>query len=666
MEIPLLTDILIVFSLSILVILFCTIIRIPVIVGFLLTGILVGPNGFGVIRAVHEVEMLSEIGVILLLFTIGVEYSIADLMKIKRSVLLGGTLQVGLSVALTFACSHAMGLEWNQSIFLGFLISLSSTAIVLQVLQQRAEIDSPQGRNALAILIYQDVIVVIMMLVTPLLSGSEGKLPVDLARLVGKGALVLAVIWVGMNWVVPSILQRVTKIRNQQLFIITIVTVCIAVTWLTSKLGLSPALGAFLAGLIISESEYSHQALGGVLSFRDVFTSFFFISIGMLLNLNFFIEQFAIVLLITLGVIGIKCFTACAAMFLLGYPLRTSIIVGFLLCQIGEFSFILSKHGIETGLLTETTNAYFLAISILTMAVTPLFIALAPKLSDWVLAWPLPDSLRNGIYPGVEPTVEPHNKQKTDHLIIIGFGINGRNVAKAARHSNIPYVIIEMNPKTVQIEREKGEPIYFGDSTHASVLQHANLKSARVLVVAISDAAATQRTVELARRMNPGLHIITRTRFVTEIETLHRLGADEVIPEEFETSVEIFARVLRKYLVPPDEIDRFIGQVRMDSYDMLRKPSLPTWFKHDSHPHLSKLETLACALPEQSPAVHRTLSELELRKRLNTTVVAIVRDGTMIPNPGGDDRLLPGDIVYLLGESESIRNAILFFQGKRE
>jgi CPA2 family monovalent cation:H+ antiporter-2 len=427
-----------------------------------------------------------------------------------------------------------IGLTSDESIFMGFLIALSSTAIVLKLIQERAEIDSPHGQATLGILLFQDVIIVPMMLFTPLLAGATGDLGESLIILVAKGTgIVLLVAVVGARWIVPQALYQITRTRSRELFLLSVFMICLAVVWLTASIGLSLALGAFLAGLIISQSEYSHHALGNVLPFRDVFMSFFFVSIGMLLDLDFLFQQPGLILLIALCFLALKAVIACAVAFLLGFPLRTAILVGLALCQVGEFSFILSRTGAQHGLLAGDAYQFFLTVSVLTMAATPFIIALAPRIADGTLRLPLPGILKSGWHP-----VHGVNRAcKQDHLIIIGFGVNGRNVARAARISGIPYTILEMDPDIVRAEQAKGKPIYYGDATHEAVFQHADIKDARIVVIAISDPAATRRITEIARRLNPKIHIIVRTHYLQEMEPLYELGADDVIPEEWlETS----------------------------------------------------------------------------------------------------------------------------------
>jgi CPA2 family monovalent cation:H+ antiporter-2 len=409
-------------------------------------------------------------------------------------------------------------------------------------------------------------------------------------------------------------------------------------------------LGAFLAGLIISESEYSHQALGNILPFRDVFTSFFFVSIGMLLDIGFLFRQPETILLITLGILVLKSIIASFVTILLGFPLRTSILVGLALSQVGEFSFILSRTGIEHGLLAGNIYQMFLAFSVLSMAATPFIITLAPRAADIILRLPLPKKLISGFYPVSEIKV----KGKKDHLIIIGFGINGRNVARAARLSGIPYAVIEMNPETVMSEQAQGEPIYYGDSTQEVVLQHANIKDARIIVVAINDPTATRRITQIIRRLNPKVHLLVRTRYLQEMKPLYELGANEVIPEEFETSVEIFTRVLAKYLIPRDEIEVLVAEIRSDGYEMFRSLSRESSSFSDLNLQLPDIEISTLRVVESSPFVGKSLAEIELRKKYGVTVLAIRRNSQILSNPNVNMPFCANDVLFVLGPPDRV------------
>ncbi|MBW1894943.1 MAG: cation:proton antiporter [Deltaproteobacteria bacterium] len=650
MEIPLLKDILIILGPTIFVLFICHRLRVPTVVGFLLTGIIVGPYGIGLIGAIHEVEIFAEIGVVLLLFTIGIEFSLERLLQIRKSVLLGGSLQVFLTFWATFLISKQFGRAFGESVFIGFLVSLSSTAIVLKLLQERAEIDSPHGNTTLGILIFQDIIVVPMILITPLLTGATGHISESLLVLLAKGICIILFVIVSAKWIVPYILYQIARTRNHEIFLLSVVVMCFGVAWMTSWAGLSLALGAFLAGLIISESEYSHEALGNILPFRDVFTCFFFISIGMLLDVGFLFQRPVLIALSVLCVLVLKSIIAGSVAITLGFPLRTGILVGLALGQIGEFSFILSRAGVEHGLLAGNIYQVFLAVSILSMAATPFIMTLAPRLADVALRLPFPKKLISGLAPVNKMGVS----ERKDHLIVIGFGVTGRHLAQAARMMGITYVIVEMNPETVRAEKSKGEPIYYGDATQKAILQHASIQNARIVVVAINDPTATRRITEIVRRLSPKVHLIVRSRFLQEMMPLHELGADEVIPEEFETAVEIFTRVLAKYLIPKDEIEEFVAVVRSDGYKMLRNISREAASFSDLKLQLPDVEISSLRIGVQSSIAGKSLSQIELRKRYGITVLAIRRDSKILSNPDGDAQLFANDILFVLGPPEKI------------
>jgi CPA2 family monovalent cation:H+ antiporter-2 len=650
MQILLLNDIMIIFGLAIVVIFICNRLRIPAVVGYLLTGIIVGPYGFGFISALHEVEILAEIGIVLLLFTIGIEFSFRKLLDTKKSVLIGGPLQVLLTFGAAFFIARHFGLQFGEKIFMGFLISLSSTAIVLKIIQERAEVDSHHGRIILGILIFQDIIVVPMILITPLLSPSVRTQDQSIIIFLVKGAGLLLFLLVSTKWIAPKILFQIARIRNQEVFLLSILLICFSIAWLTSMAGLSLALGAFLAGLIISESEYSHQALGSILPFRDVFTSFFFVSIGMLLNLEFLFRQPIIILLITLGVIMLKFLIAGFSTTLIGAPFRTAIISGLAVSQVGEFSFILSKVGIDFGILSENVYQMFLAFSIISMALTPFIISMAPGLADIFLKIPIPKKLKIGF----SPVQTKARVKMQDHLVIVGYGINGKNVARAAQLSGIPFTVIEMNPDIVREERKNGVNILFGDSTQQAVLKHINIEEARVAVIAINDPPATRRITNIMRKLNSNIYLIVRSRFLQEMSPLYNLGANEVIPEEFETSVEIFTRVLSKYLISRDKIESLTAEIRSDGYRMLRSLSKESTSYSDFHLSLPEIEIGTLRITENSPLIGKNLAEIDMRKKYDATVLAVRRDIELFSNPDTSFVFNSDDFLYILGTPKNI------------
>ncbi|RYD77530.1 MAG: potassium transporter KefB [Sphingobacteriales bacterium] len=658
MQIPILNEIVIIFGLTIAVLFICHRFKIPTVVGFLISGVLAGPSGFRLVPLSHEVEMLSEIGVVMLLFTIGIEFSLNNLMMIRKYVLLGGTLQVFLTLGATALLSMMFGLTAAEGAFMGFLICLSSTAIALKILQQRDEISSPHGRTALAILIFQDIIVVPMMLVTPILAGQESNLTGAILMLLAKGAGIILFTFVLAQYVMPRLLFQVARMRSQEIFLISIIVICFAIAGFTSSLGLSLSLGAFLAGLIISKSEYSHQALSSVMPFRDIFTSLFFISIGMLLDTDVMLQRPFEIVLITLGILLLKAFFAGSATFFLGYPLRTVILVGLSLSQVGEFSFVLSKVGLDSNLLSQSNYQLFLAVSILTMAISPFLVPISHKLADRAIKWPLPLWLRDGLSRNKKEnhSAQPHDELENldDHIIIIGLGISGKNVAKAAKNANLPYVIVEMNPDTVRREKQRGENIVYGDAIQEGIMHHVQILKARVLVVAIPDASASRGIVSLAHRLNPKLYIIVRTHYMQEMKPLYKLGANEVIPEEFETSIEIFTIVMLKYLVPRAEIDKFIASIRADGYQMFRTQAKPMLGFADFQQHISGIDLSTFVISANSPLVSKSLAELNMRQAFKISLLAIVREGETVTNPESTVDLRAGDKIIVFGAPDDI------------
>ncbi len=571
MEIPILRDVVVILGLSILIILAFQRVRVPAILGFLVSGVIAGPYGFNLISASTEVELLSEIGIIFLLFVIGIEFSLKELVSIKGTVLFSGTMQVGGTIILTAFITYLFGLSLNAAVFVGFLFSLSSTAIVLKLLHERGEVSAPNGRLSVAMLIFQDIIVVPMMLFTPLLTGEAENPWLAIGQLSVKVVGVIIVIYLLSRYIVPVILNWVVNTKNRELFILTITVFCFAVAWLTSSVGLSLALGAFFAGLIISESDYSHQATANVLPFREIFISFFFISVGTLLNVWFFLDNILLIISLTLLAILVKVVVISFTVMLLRYPPRIVLLTAFSLFQVGEFSLLLSSVGVENGLLDENTYQYFLSISILSMGITPFVINYSPKIISSLLLMPIPVQVRQRFISLKQrkhtETVPIANMR--DHLVVVGYGINGKNIAKAAKTAGITYVIIDLDPQLFNEAWAEGEPIVFGDASEESILRHVHVQDARVVVIAISDPESTKRIVSQVRSFTKDACLIVRTRYVKEIEANLRLGADEVVPEEFETSIEIFTRVLRKYMIADDEIQHLVQSIRKLNYSLL-------------------------------------------------------------------------------------------------
>ncbi|MCB2221965.1 MAG: cation:proton antiporter [Bacteroidetes bacterium] len=648
MEFELLKDVIIIFALSILVIYVFNRFKLHSIIGFLITGIITGPHGLGLIKNLHDVEVLAEIGIVLLLFTIGIEFSVRNLIKAKKAVLIGGILQVGIVIILTAIIAKFAGASLNESVFIGFLIALSSTAIVLRIIQNRGELGTFHGQTTMSILIFQDIIIVPMILFTPLLAGESDSTGQSILVIAVKGIGFIIFTIIAAKFIVPKILHQIARTQNRELFLLTVLVIGFATAWLTYNIGMSLALGAFIAGLIISESEYSEQAFGNIIPFRDLFISFFFVSVGMLLDLNFVIDHVLLVIIAALGLMLLKAIVTGFVAFILGYPFKSTLIVGLALSQVGEFSFVLSEVGVKYGLLSEFNNQLFLASAVITLSLTPFVINFAPKLAEYILKFPLPEKVRCGL----SNLPEVKDVSMRDHLIIIGYGINGRNVARAAKYANIPHVIIEMNPDTVKEENAKGEIIYYGDATQETILQHSGIKKANILVVTIPNPADARLITQRARELNPHLYIIIRTRFLLDMPLLHELGANEVIPEEFETSVEIFSRVLHKYLIPHEEIEKLVKEIRTDEYKMFRSLSISEdkEIKIATPPAIPDVHSIA--LSKNSHLTGKLIRDCPFEKH-NLALVAISRDSNLMAHPENTLSFQENDILFFLGTSEN-------------
>lgn len=651
MESQVLKDLIVITGVTIPVVILCHRLKISSIIGFLFAGILIGPHGFRLVAGDEEILVFAEFGIVALLFTIGLEFSLKKILRIKTIFLLGGALQVLLTCGASTIIALILHQSLQLSIFIGFLVSLSSTALVLSLLQEEAKIDSPHGRISLAILIFQDIAVVGMILALPLLSGESTAMGVHLMTLAVKLGIVAAIVIAGVKWIVPQVLSRVARTGNREIFLFAILFLCLSIGFLTSSLGLSLALGAFLAGLIISESYYSHRALGSVLPLKDVFSSMFFVSIGMLFDIQFFLARPFMIIFIALSVMLIKAVIAGSTVLVLRWPVNTATLVGISLSQIGEFSFVLMQAGASHNLIGEEFRQVFLGVAMCTLFLTPSAISLASVISAAARKLPLPAYLRGILFKG-----ESLQEKTTlsDHLIIVGYGLVGKNLSRSAKAAQIPYAIIELNPETVEQERKNGEPIYYGDATQEAILDHVQVSAAKVVVIAISDRAAIRGITELVRRKNATTHIIVRIRFMTDVEELLALGADCVIPEEFETSVEIFTRVLKYYLVPAGDIETFTGQVRADGYRMFRTPSLEMNYLRDllvSNPDIS---IVPLKIGSPCPLAGKTLIESDLRKRFDVSILAIRRNGETIPNPPGDTRLREDDVIMVMGTTQAL------------
>ncbi len=657
--IPVLKELVILLAVSVVVILISNRIKLPPVVGFLLTGVLIGPGGFAVVKNSEMIDVLAEIGVVMLLFMIGLEFNLESLKRIQRSFWLGGGLQVFLTTLVSVSALAALGVPAKDAVFFGFLVSLSSTAVVLRILSDRGESAAPQGQVALGILLFQDMAIVPMIALVPVLASARSTLLAAIASRFLLSAATIAAVFVAARFLMPRVLHLVVRTRIREVFLIASLFFCLGMAWLTSSFGSSLALGAFLAGIIISESVYSHQVVSEILPFKDVFNSLFFISIGMMLDTSVVWGSRSIVVLLVLSILVVKSAVVVLTIRILGHAPRVAVLAGLALAQVGEFSFVLAGVGRANGLLPGEAFQVFLASSILTILATPFLIQIAPAIAErsekafgQAAKRPIPDG--------------PASVPLQGHVVIAGYGLNGRNLAKVLREAGIGYVILELNPETVRNAAAEGEPIIFGDASSPTILREVGIEAAHVMVIAISDPATARRGVRAAREMNRDLFIIVRTRYASEVDGLIALGADDVVPEEFKTSIEIFTRCLDRLHVPPNLIDAQVKILRSEGYGILRGTC------QAFRPAAERITDLLSAGTAETFYVMkgtwpagRTLKTIALRERTGATVLAVVRGEESFTSPGGEFTVEAGDTLILVANHKDMDGAFHYLKTGR-
>jgi CPA2 family monovalent cation:H+ antiporter-2 len=632
-----LRDLVVLFGIAVVVSYVFRVLRLSSIAGFLVAGALIGPFGLRLVSSLEEVDRMSQIGVMLLLFSIGVEFSTEKLLRMKWLALGGGSLQMLVTLALTALAVRPWVPSSRLAIFSGILVALSSTVIALRLLYERGQAFAPQGSTALAILVFQDIAVVPAMMFLPILTGRQSFDLQSFATTTAVSLVAVAVILAVAWFVAPRVIAATIAARSRDIFILSVIVIVLGIAYLTSRAGLSTALGAFVAGIVISDSEYSHQVLADVLPFRETFNSLFFVSIGMLLNPAFLVSNLGIVLMCALAVLVGKTVITAGVVSLFGLPLRIALMVGLYLGQIGEFSLVLLTAARSVAAFPETFDQMALSVILVTMVAAPFLAMIADRVG----------LMTTGIH-----LVRPDTVDRSDHTIIIGYGLNGQNVAASLRSRGIPYVILEMNPMTVRTARATGEPIYYGDAISQIVLTSLGMERAQCAVFAISDPVATRHAVAVARRLNAGLYVIARTRYIAEIEQLYRVGADTVIAEEFETSLEIIRRILGRFGYRPSTIDREVLTLRQGRYEMFRGGPI------EKLPIKTEVGFEPFEVEVRKKSHGKSLADLRVRENTGATIIAVRHDSQVVANPASDHILQEGDHVYVIGSEEEIRRAM--------
>ncbi len=615
----------------------------PLILGYIMAGVIVGPNTGGpTVGDVHEIELLAEIGVALLLFAIGLHFPLSELRPVRRIALIGTPIQMLLTLALGYGIGIFLGLGPLESVWLGAIISLSSTAVVLKTLTEQGVLGTLSGRVIVGMLIVQDIIVVPLLILLPELENvGQG-----LSEL-GVAALEAAVFVAGMalfgTRIFPWLMARIASWNSRELFLISVVAVGLGVGYGTYLFGLSFAFGAFVAGMVLSQSEYSHQALADIAPLRDVFAMLFFVSVGMLIDPAFLLEEALIVAAVVLLVFLGKGVIFAGLTRAFGYGNIAPFAVGLGLFQVGEFSFVLARVGIDAGAISPRMYSIALTTAVVTMSLTPFATRAAPILYGW---W-------RERFPA-EPlkTVDLPETGLRDHVIIVGYGRVGNFVAQLLRRLEQAFVVVDVDPGRGETAREEKLPIIHGDAAAEPVLEAAGVREARLVILTVPDAIGARLVVGRVRALNPEVRIVARSTSADQLEELARLGVYEAVQPEFEAGLELGRQALIHLGIGAGEIQRYTDRVRRELYAPIRRPSNDGDLLSQMRRASEMIETDWITVPEDGPLAGRRIGDLRIRAKTGASIVAIVRGEEVITNPGPDVAFVPGDVLSVLGTAD--------------
>jgi len=624
--------------------------RQPVLLGYLLGGMVVGPAGLGLIKELIQVETLAQFGVAFLLFALGVEFSLAELKKVQVISLGGGGLQIALTILVTTLVS--LGVGWvnspAQGVFLGAILSLSSTAVVLKCLMERNETETPQGQVMLGILVVQDLALGLMLAVLPALDQPAESIGIAVLKaLLLIGLFAAGAIAAGI-WLIPPLLRLLARTESRELFLLGVVALCLGIALLTEHLGLSIEMGAFVAGLMISEVEYADQTLAYVEPLRDIFATLFFAAIGMLIDPMFLWQNLELILgLVALVFVG-KFLIVMPIVKAFRYPLKTALLVGLGLAQIGEFSFVLASEGRSLGLVSRRVYLLILGTTAVTLVLTPFVLRMVPKLLElpWLKSW-----LDNMDVPLEVAADVP----KQNHVVVCGYGRVGSNLVRLMQEHGHPLVVIDQSESRIQQLREAGVAYVYGNAASLHVLEKAGVDQARSLAIALPDPMSSRLCLKRALELSPDLDVVVRANQDKDIELLYQLGAREVVQPEFEASLELASHLLIGIGLSQPVIQQEMQQIRSHHYLELRPERTASQISRDLKLAAQDLNSRWYALPQGSPLTGMTLEEADLRYLTGVSLMAIQRaNGEEVDYPTPKTILEQGDRLLLVGESEEL------------
>jgi CPA2 family monovalent cation:H+ antiporter-2 len=622
------------------------------IVGFIITGAIIGPYGFSLIHDVASVGTLATVGLMILLFSLGLEFSLKRLMETRIAVLVTGPLQMLITVAIVMPIACLFGAPLRTAVVYGVLIGLSSTAIFMKMLAEGGAVNSMHGRIGLGISIFQDLCTIPLMIAIPLMA-SEKALWGAIGTSIAKAVLLIAVVVILARYIFPFILRGILQTRSKELFLMASIFLFLGIAWVSAGVGISLALGSFLAGLVLSESEYGHHIFAEVRPFRDGLNSLFFISLGMLVNPGFIAGKAGLILGITAAIVVGKTIFTTLAVVASRIPLQTALLCALALAQIGEFSFILLQSAAGAGIVSSGPYQIILACSVVSMAIAPAVFGLSGNLiMRYARNWN-PKIVHR---PSSEKELSEFNRLN-DHVIICGFGLGGRNIASALKANQIPYVIIDLNEQRVRESKKEGEPVIFGDCTNTHMLEIAGIKRSRVIVFVISDPLGTRLAIEAVRQISRDIVVLTRTKYVADMDVLWDQGSTEVIAEEFEASLELMTRILRVYNAPRSMVAAEIKSIRDQRFGIFRE-------RRTTVPRIRLSNDLdvfteTWQAPANYPWHGKTIVETRLRTETGAMVLGIIRENQTLNNPESSEPIYSGDRIVLSGTKEQLNNAIL-------
>ena len=639
-------QILIIFGFTILVSYISALFRFPIIISFILSGVLIGPNGFRFISHSSLIDNMAEIGLAMLLFTIGLEFNKEKIKNVRRYFFLGGSIQVLLTVLVFGIFLLLFNYKIKQVLFIAFLLTLSSSALGFRILNEKRMTHSLQGNLITGILLFQDIVFVPMLMIIPFLVKKSHALSFPLRNFFIYLLLFIIIVFLLKRYG-EKIFRYLVKFHYRELNLMLAIFIPFAFSILSYKLGFSYALGAFIAGVLLSGSDFHLQIVSDIVPFKDIFNAFFFIAAGMLFELSSFLVNWQKIFLLIIVILLLKGLVLLLVAKIFKFTLKNACYTALFLFQISEFSFVLAKVGWRYEIISKSQFNIFFSATILTMLLTPLLIALAEKF----------------LFTKVEKETEVQRQPRLKkHTVIAGYGLTGKNLTLALQKVHIPFLVVDLNYENVKRLKKKEFPVVFGDISSEEVLEKVNIREATVFVVAISDPQAAKIAISKARKKNSSLQIIARTRFLSEIENFYRIGANEVIGEEFETSIEIFSRTLRHYHIPTNVLENIIKMIRNQNYAILRGRSSVDvrWEKLNALIEAGTVETFL--IDEQMHACNKSLRELDLRKVTEATIVALVRSGKSYPSPGADFVIKANDIVVLTAAHQNLEKAFLFLE----